>query len=72
MAWRCTGDKPLSEQMMAQVNDAYIYMSLSLNELKEHQIWINQDSKMTHSGDDENQDDCIFIFPKTIIQHNKG
>ena len=32
MAWRRTGDKPLSEQMMAWVDDAYA--SLGLNELE--------------------------------------
>ena len=31
MAWRWTGDKPLSEPMMSQFNDAYA--SLGLNEL---------------------------------------
>ena len=33
MAWRLTGDKPLSEPMMAYFTDAYIYVSLGLNEL---------------------------------------
>ena len=32
MAWRQTGDKPLSEPMMTYAADAYV--SLSLNELK--------------------------------------
>ena len=31
MAWRQTGDKPLSEPMMAQFNDAYMCHSASMN-----------------------------------------
>ena len=33
MAWRRTGDKPLSEPMMTQFNNTYIHMPLGLNEL---------------------------------------
>ena len=32
MAWRRTGDKPLSEPMMAQFNDAYMRHSASMSE----------------------------------------
>ena len=35
MAWGLSGDKPLSEPMMACFTDAYIYVSLSLYESKE-------------------------------------
>ena len=31
MAWRWTGDKPLSEPMMAQFNDAYMHHSASMS-----------------------------------------
>ena len=31
MAWRRTGDKPLSEQMMTQLNDAYMPDSASMS-----------------------------------------
>ena len=31
MAWRRTGDKPLSEPMMTQFNDAYMRHSASMN-----------------------------------------
>ena len=31
MAWRRTGDKPLSEPMMTQFNDAYIHHSASMS-----------------------------------------
>ena len=33
MDWHWTGNKPLSEPMMAYFTDAYVYASLSLNEL---------------------------------------
>ena len=31
MAWHWTGDKPLSEQMMAKFNDAYMHHSASMS-----------------------------------------
>ena len=31
MAWRLTGDKPLSEPMMTQFNDAYMRHSASMS-----------------------------------------
>ena len=31
MAWRRTGDKPLSEPMMTQLNDAYMRHSASIS-----------------------------------------
>ena len=34
MAWRRTGDKPLSEPMMAQFNDAYMRHSASMSLIK--------------------------------------
>ena len=32
MAWHQTGDKPLSEPMMIQFNDAYMYYSTSVSQ----------------------------------------
>ena len=37
MAWRRSGDKPLSEQMMVRLL-THIYASLGLNELKSHRL----------------------------------
>ena len=37
MAWRLTGDKPLSEPMIAYFSDTYA--SLDLNELKQTCFW---------------------------------
>ena len=37
MAWHLTGDKPLSEPMMAYFTDAYV--SFGLNELKVITLW---------------------------------
>ena len=36
IAWRQIGDKPLPEQMLIQVTEAYIYMALGGDELKEN------------------------------------